>query len=222
MASIRKVLRDSDGTTIDLAKQEAEQADTTNKAKRVVIVGGSAGADLTIDSITGALATISTSHYEIHEGDMFKVDVNDDDLDTNDTLSIYLKTPNTTARIHMFYSAYSSGATTFELLEGPTVTAGTGSQLAVYNRDRNNANVSTVLDNTATPVANKTSLNVTTTADGTQLHHEMLGSGKNKLSGDTRDANEWILKQNTGYVFRITGDSNDNRVNLILNFYEEG
>jgi hypothetical protein len=221
MANIRNVLRDSDGTTVDLAKQEAEQADIPAKAKRVVIVGGSAGSDLTVDSITGALAVIQTEHYEVHQGHMFKVDTSDDDLDNTETLSVYLKTPDTTARIHMFYSVYSSGAATFELLEGPTVTSGTGSQLTIYNRERNSATASTVWDNTGTPVVNKASLNVTTTADGTQLHHEMLGSGKNKLAGDTRDANEWILKQNTKYVFRVTGDANDNRVNLILNFYEE-
>jgi len=34
-----KVLRDSDGKTIDVVKQEAEQADITAKAKKVLLVG---------------------------------------------------------------------------------------------------------------------------------------------------------------------------------------
>lgn len=56
------ITRDSDGATIDLAKEEAEQADTTNKAKKTVSAPMATRLDEASETVTYiGTATIGTA-----------------------------------------------------------------------------------------------------------------------------------------------------------------
>ena len=161
------------------------------------------------------------AHSFIHKGYSYKVDVNDAALGAAADISIYFKMPNITARIHCIYQGYASDAATFEILEASTVTANTGAALVIYNRDRNSTNKSVVFNNATVPLVNSAMKDVTITADGTQIHHELFSD--KKLAGMTRDENEFILKKNTNYVYRITSRAaGAQAVQLTLNWYEEG
>ncbi len=175
-----------------------------------------------VDEVGGALTTITYPHHEIHEGDMFKTDLNDADLDEDAVKIIAFKTPDTTKRCHVIILAVSTGEAVFEFLEAPTLTSDTGSSLNVYNRDRSSIKTSQVWDNTATPVQGQATEDPTITDDGTVLHHELMGEGKNKTSGYSRDLSEYILAQDTWYAYRITSEKDNNVVQLTLNWYEHG
>lgn len=164
---------------------------------------------------------ISKAHQEIHDGHSFKVDVNDAALGGAADISIYVKMPDTAARIHMFYAAYASDSVRFEILRDSTVTPGTGAVLVIFNRDENSTNESVVLDNGGVPAANSATKDVTITVDGTQIHHELFSA--KKAAGETREENEFILKQDSNYVYRITSLAGGAQiVQLTLNWYEEG
>ncbi|MCP4708907.1 MAG: hypothetical protein GY869_09805, partial [Planctomycetes bacterium] len=161
-----------------------------------------------LDSISGSLETISYAHHEVHEGDAYKVEVNDIDLDNNNEISIAFKTPATGPWCHIFPIAATSGESRFECLEAPTITAESGSTKAIINRNRNSLNVSAVVDNDA--AASLATINGTITGDGTVICDEVMGEGKNKSGGQSRDQAEIILKADTLYAFRITALQNDN------------
>jgi len=164
-------------------------------------------------------STIAFGYKKIHEGIAYMTHVRDAALGNGASISIYFKTPDTTKTIHVVVLAYSSSAAVLEVLEAPTVTAGTGSDLGIFNRNRTSSQTTTVLNNAVPPVAGGASKTVITTNDGTIFHFQTLGTGQ-KESGETRDVNEFILATNTEYIFRITSSSAGNSVYVSANYYE--
>ncbi len=175
-------------------------------------------------STDGALLVEDHYDNEIHNGRVFRGGVSDIDLDNTDVLAIGFRTPlgsvehtGVTARV------YSSGATTYEILEGATVTPGTGSVVPLYNRDRNSANECHVLDSSTDPAtAGRATKNPAITDDGTVINTEYLGIGKQKQAGETRNALEFLLKFDTQYVFRVTARADNNQVHIICNLFHHG
>jgi len=167
--------------------------------------------------IDGSLVVEDKVHYQVHQGNAYMAHHNSSALGTGATINIYLKAP-ASGRVHLNYDAHGSSSFDIEVLEAPTVTSGTGTQGSVYNRDRDSVNTSGVLDNTATPVANKVTLDATITADGTIIRSDVYGS--NKSQGDLNSREEIILAQDTVYVFRLTSQASNNRVHINLDWYE--
>lgn len=180
---------------------------------------GSTWVDLDADGYENVLAVITEEHHLIHEGVMFETCVNDTALGAASTKNIFFTTPNSAKRLHAFWLASASDSAQLEILRGPTVTGGTGSALTIFNLDENSANTSDVFDNTGVPVQGQASEDVTITVDGTQIKHAVFAAKNDQ--GESRGLRERILLPNTDYVFRLTSNAANNRVQLDVVWYEK-
>lgn len=198
-------LRDASGNEVGLAAAP-------------VYVGPST---ISSNAATAAFLTIATDHAEVHDGDAYSTWWAATGKTTSQTVNIYLKTPNTTKNIHMIAAWAASGESIARIYEAPTITSNTGTNgITATNRNRNISDASGVLDNATSPAAGKVGRDVTKTADGTILYTEYAGAGKN-FGGENRGEQEWVLKQNTVYLFevesRVAGGIS---LNLFLAWYE--
>ena len=189
---------------------------------------GPGGQNFTKDPEIGGIVTITTDHYQVHVGNAFQTHYEfttaaTDDLQT----AIYLKTP-TDKEIHMVASFSVSHAGEFFICEDITIDANEGTSAAVYNRNRNSLNTSTVFDNATVPVVNKvttwtpsqmTSGNFTC---GTEIEHEpLVAAAVPKQAGGNAERGEIILKKNTEYLFMDQNiGANANTHHIWLRWYE--
>ena len=161
-----------------------------------------------IDDWTRAFATVTYAHHEIHEGDMYTT-CNVTDLANGATVNILIRTPNTLKWSHLLWDLDHELEATVTFYEAATVTAN-GTELMARNRDRNSSNTA----------GTKIYVGPTVTAVGTQLCRVQQGAG-NKAGGSDRAENEWVLKQNTVYLLRITNNTaNNNLISTRLIWYE--
>lgn len=159
------------------------------------------------DSTTGALEVIDYAHHEIHSGSSF-VYTGYATLAASAVQNLLIITPDTTKWAHFTGHVQTSGEATVAFYEGATVSAN-GTTTTPYNRNRNSATAPTLAIYTGPTV----------TGDGTLLYSGLIGSGRS-FGGQVREEAEWILKQNTIYLLRITSAVNDNNVTWALNWYE--
>ncbi len=172
-----------------------------------------------LDKSTWSIQCISYEHHEIHSGSMYSVSVVDVDLDGGDTMSLTFKVPDTTKEIHIVVHASNSSKSIFKILEGPTVDTTTGTELTIYNRNGQSSNESILMH----PNLLDTSIivqNIGITDSGTVLDPIIIGTGKNKGSGETRGSLERICTQNTIYTFIIIGISDNGGASLEIVWYE--
>jgi hypothetical protein len=164
---------------------------------------------------------IDSDHHELHNGRSYTAYVYDTDLDNAETLNICFKTPDTSSYVHVTKAVYNTVRSLFELLEAPTVTAGSGTDRDAVNRRRTSSNTSDILSMAGTPAAGKYTYNATITNDGTLLLGETVGggSGPTSSSGVSRGMLEWVLKPNTIYAFRLTSLANDGNASIFLEWY---
>ena len=163
--------------------------------------------DSILDGNTNAVKMISYEHHEIHDGSSFTTDFSVD-LANGASMDVQLTTPNTTAWAHMIYTCYTEAEAEFNLYEAPTTTGGTG--LVEQNRDRNSATAATVVA-VHTPSVSGT---------GTLIRTKHYGTGKTQ-GGQVHETDEWILKQNTKYLFRLTNATTSaNYCTLMISWYE--
>lgn len=203
-------LAGSDGVTKLIIDADGEQS---------VKISGSDGIDQAeVDSLSKLLGTITRAHKAIHDGISYAV-IHQATKASAETLIVSFKTPDTTARLHFFIKARASGEANFVFLEESVVTAGSGTEKATINRDRNSSNTSVIIDNADPATVGNITLDGTITDDGTIIFEEHFGSGKSVI-GQSRGDNEFILKQNTQYAIRLTSEANGNDVELILDYYE--
>ena len=187
-----------------------------------VTVVDSDGNIIEIDEATGAITMIEYEHHEIHAGDSFKADINTDDIQTegvNNALHISFTTPNTTEWAHLVIYGWAGGGAELSIVEAPGGGVAGGANLAIFNRNRNSSETSTLIstDDTAT---NEMTQDATVPIGGTEIHHWKLGAGKNKIGGDTRGNEEFILQQNTTYSIRMTSTNANIPGQLTLEWYE--
>lgn len=163
---------------------------------------------LRVDSATGALNVIDYAHHEIHGGSSFTADYTVE-LGNGATIDILVITPNTTKWAHMEYNLLCELETELKIYEGVT-TSNDGTGLTEFNRNRNSATA-------ATTVVSHTP---TVTNTGTLIRTKHFGTGKTS-GGEAREIGEFILKQNTKYLYRITNaTTSNNYISFILNWYE--
>ena len=176
-----------------------------------------------VDKCTGVLETIAYPHHEIHAGSAFSASLGDTDFDKSDTLNICFTTPDSKKFVHMLVVPSCTVPSLFEILEAPTITNGSGTPQIIYNRNRNSSKTSGIKDITVGESSNTVSENCTVAADGIPIYQEALGGGKNaRVDAGVRASNEWILKRNTDYAFRIAGAGiTDNGTgSMVLTWYE--
>lgn len=184
-----------------------------------------------VDLSTGALNTIPYEHHEIHSGSSFHAEyslttANSDD----DVTGLLFKTPNTTKYIHMIITVSCSGAAEAILNEAPTLAdSGDGTDLAVYNRNRNSTKTSTLQSLEDTPTVgsitryNEAEYTAIGISAGTELEHLFLaaGTGPKPLGGTSRGSQEWVLKANTVYAVYLQNTGASANTHYIgLDWYE--
>jgi len=179
----------TDGKTVNLEKEEADQTDVKAKAR----------------------TTIEIEHSKVHQGKFYFVTDYDTSVDTASPKYWHVKTPDSATRIHCVLAITTNLGAVIEMFENPTLT-GNGTALTVNNADRNSANTSSCLfyyDPTAS-------------ADGTLLQKDRTGTYQpvTRLGGHIRQATEFILKQNTSYLVKVTPDADDTEVSFNAEFYE--
>lgn len=184
--------------------------------------------DLRADSSTHALEVINYEHHEVHSGSSFMANYSNDVTNIGEMTVIAFNTPNTTKWAHLVFSADATAGATFALYEAPSIDPDEGTQLTIYNRNRNSSTASTVTSIETVPVVNKAtsfnetqaaSANITTT---TRLVYHIIGSGGNQpTAGQTRGQTEFVLKQNTQYAVVMSSLTNDDASHTItLSWYE--
>ena len=184
--------------------------------------------DVRIDASTNALETIEYEHHEVHSGSSFTCHYNNDVTNIGEMTAIAFNTPDTTKWAHLVVEAESTGACYVIICENPSIDVDEGTQLTIYNRNRNSATASTVTSIETVPVANKATsyteaqaagANITTT---TELERNYLGAGDKKtLGGSGRGTQELVLDQNQQYVvIAVSLTANDATHNITLDWYE--
>ncbi len=170
------------------------------------------------DKNTGAIIIISNGHHETHDGNSFFVAAYDLDLDNGQELSIALKTPPSPIQTHMFIDASNSSESIFQILEGPTITAASGTQQPAMNKNRILKSTSGVKD--IDGIADMITVNPAITSDGVTSPGVLIGAGREKGVSSTREELEVILDYDTLYAFRITAGADNGSANISLSWYE--
>lgn len=161
-----------------------------------------------IDEATGAIASIEYGHHKIHEGDVFTV-LEVTDLGNGAVRDILIITPDTTRWAHFVWEIEHEVETSIQFYRGTTVTDN-GTLIPSFNRNGNSATTATTLVYHTPTITNV----------GTLIGTIQQGDGK-KAGGSDREANEFILRQNTYYLIRITNLTvNNNLIFMKLNWYE--
>lgn len=149
-----------------------------------------------IDLVSGARIAIDEAHYEIHIGKSYTVTANVS-IAATENFDCQITAPDTAVRIHMvMHCRTSANGITVTVYEAPTTSGGTA--VPIYNRDRNSSNTATAAF-VHTPTVTSTG---TTIINVFHIAAGVAGSG-----AESREESEFILKQNTKYLIRITADS---------------
>jgi hypothetical protein len=176
------------------------------------------------DSSFKALLIQEIEHGEIHKGCAYVTEAIDESMANNETIVIAFKTP-AVPEVHMVVDFGAKSSAHVELIEAPVWSTGTGSQLPVYNRDRNSANTTSLLEDTGgsfvdsdNVVLNPTNLaGGTVIPDGTLYVFAPTGLGSTSRS---RGTVETILAVSTLYAFKFEADAGTNAGHLKLRWYE--
>lgn len=182
-----------------------------------------------IDSQTRAWNVIDYEHHEIHGGSSFACHYFNDCTNTGEMTMIAFNTPNTAKWIHIVFEASSTAASYMAIYEVADLDVDEGTDLAIYNRDRNSATTSVVSTIETVPEAGKATSYTEAQAAGatlstaTELERHYMGAAAAgaDVSGTARATSEWILKQATQYAFVIVSTTNDDNTHSIrLSWYE--
>lgn len=160
-----------------------------------------------MDNATGAIKNIDYDHSEIHSGSSFCYS-GIATINSGDSVSILITTKDTLLWSHCIFYVSVSGAATISLHEAVTV-SDTGASRTAGNRNRNITRAATTKINYDPVITNA----------GTLLGTCYLGEGR-KTGDRFRGEEEFILKQNTKYVFRILSEAAGNRVSVMIDWYE--
>ena len=209
MSQIKIVkLIDADGQVFGVNQDDGDLI-TQDKIKGYT---GSSFQFARLDPSSFALEIASHAEVEVHEGNAFCAHIYEADFDKIDEIGILFTTPDTAKHLHILPKVYSGAAALFQICEAPTMDT---SEYSVTfhiptNRNRNKNTTSGIKSWRAAPVVNQYSEKVVAdaspvTADGTVIHSEVIGSGKQGGGGPNFDTGEYILKRNTTYYFRLAG-----------------
>jgi hypothetical protein len=156
---------------------------------------------------------IDIEHHKIHKGVHYACQDYDDDVDTATPKYWLVVTPNTSTRVHFNFNTIASKQGLIEFFENPTITDN-GTAITPCNSDRNSSNTAELL----------CYKDPTISSDGTRLGVNVTGSDSASVvggsGGSSKRDDEFILKQNTGYIVKFTTKVNDARVSNCFKWYE--
>jgi len=181
---------------------------TTTDPKHTVNVGAQwiSGND-GIDRGTNTPIRISSEHSKIHSGQHFTVADYALDAAKGAEIEFVMTTPNTAVRNHLVFAVSASEGATVEIYEGCSNVSG-GTTVTPINNNRNSTTTS-AMTLTADP---------TSVTEGTRIIGYLVG-GERKPGVSKRDR-EFVLKQNTIYLFRITSFDKANDIGWEAHWYE--
>lgn len=191
-------------------------------------ISDTVGRPVRIDASTHAIETIGYAHHEVHAGSAFTCHYNNSVTNIGEMTAIAFNTLDTTKWGHVVAQYFSSGAAYFAVYENPSIDVDEGTQLTIYNRNRNSATASTMSSIEAAPVANKATsydetqaagANITTTVE---IERRYIGAGdKKSVGGAARGEEEFILDQGNQYIFMLVSLTADDAIhNITLDWYE--
>jgi len=191
------------------------------------------GWGLPVDAITGAVLTIPYPEHEIEEGNSYTAHFTNTTTSDDDHRSVLaLTTPSGPRWIRLIFSVTATHPADAIILEGPTtIDKGEGTEVTVFNRNRNSDNTSVALSIEAPPVSGlattftEAQIAGATLAGGTQLEHRILagGDGSKAIGGVSRDSSAWVLQSDTTYLFYLQNiGANENTHHINLDFFEHG
>lgn len=176
------------------------------------VIGGAKGippVDVAID-LTGVLASIDSSHHEIHEGNHF---ICNHEVTLTDEQIYYIKFATGDKYTHLYGNISSSGGISVVFYEDSTggMTGGDDCPKINSNRVSTKVSVCTVTKGVAAPVT-----------PGTAMYTRTSGGGTGVLSqpGIVSREDEFVLKKNSVYLFKVTSNSLNNIVDMLFNWYE--
>jgi len=205
----RYIKRSSDGEVIDLENAEANQADITANAKRVIVTDGTN--NIAVDSIDSSIGTITSAHIKVHQGNFYNISKLFENVADDSNAEILLKV-GSNKKLHFTTIVTVGGTSHVYLYESPTV-SDNGTQLAIYNMNRSSSNTS---DATAY-------YSPTVASAGTELSSVLAegGTGPKAIGSQARNDGEWILEKSTDYLIRVTNKSGAvNDISIEIAFYE--
>ncbi len=152
------------------------------------------------DGITNALCVIDSTHHEIHAGCSYVVK-GFTDLATNAVIDAQITTPDSTKISHLFAHFTTETEYQYYIYEGASIVT-PGMAQTPRNRNRNYPDNSTVVVST---IENDTVVLAdvdTPTVGAESIFPGITGAGK-KAGGEERAEEEFVLKRNTIYCFRL-------------------
>lgn len=157
-------------------------------------MSGNGGA--VVDRMSGFAVAIGAAHHEIHEGCHFTL-ADFTTLAAAAVIDFAVQVPDSLTWPHMVFTVQSGeGPVQLDMYEG-TIADADGTLVTPINNNRNSSEVSTLVIR----------VNPTVTAVGTRLSGAYVGAGGNAVAasgGMVSREQEYILKQNTKYLFRLT------------------
>jgi len=169
-----------------------------------------------VELVTGAFKGITSDHANIHNQEGYGISVINESLANNGTILVEFTTPDERyvhLKQYIPYTNQSSGK--FEIIEAPTLTTGS-TALTAYNRSRVGTppTCGCVLKSDPTGISGGTLLETILIGQG--------GVGSGARGGQTTIDIEYVLKQETTYLFRLTNDSGSTaKASMWLFWYEE-
>ena len=189
-----------------------DMGDGTHEQRIVAFIAGESGALAEVDGVAGALVIQGMVHRMIHLGTLYEIGYVNETVADNGDIEL-LVTTAVGQSAHMRFIAAAGGDARIALFENPTV-SNVGTGLTEINRNR-------LSSNTAETAVTHTP---TTSADGTQLMDHLLPGGSGFFGGgggSETSFEEFILKPNEQYLFRITNIAGTAQpVGASLTFYE--
>lgn len=165
-----------------------------------------------VEQYSGAWRTIETEHAKIHDGGGFHFSHIFASVANSAYAEMFLANPaGNFPHLRHFNATIDQGAGTVHVYEGATASS-PGTPNGISNLNRNSANTPSLV----------ITLAPTITVQGTIIDTRMItGVKKEGGSGDEGYPHEWILKQGTNYVIRVTNNSGaTSDINLTGFFYE--
>jgi len=177
--------------------------------------------DVRIDASTNVLSTIGYAHHEIHAGSSFHAEAKAAG-GAGTKATITFKTPAGTKWAHVFIHGTTNVAAQFSFGEGATVTAGSGTTLPAYNRNRNSGTATTMISEgtTGADAAGALTQGATVSNFGTALIDDRQVGAGNKTGGESREDSEWVLDADTVYAIEMESQAATSEVSVRIDYYE--
>lgn len=171
------------------------------------------------DPVSDLPVIIDYDHHQLHEGETFRWDVYVSSLASGNSKDIRFVVPNISvpagvvaaARMpHFRFEVVGSADADLFLYEAPTFT-GNGNQRTPIPAERNGS-YSSQLQIWEDP---------TVSVVGSQIFRGVIFAAKNSAGSTTSTLDEFILKNNTSYLLRVTSGAAGNKVLIRVLYYED-